>query len=75
MHSSKIILGVYLIKYFCAKNVFWQFLSQKVQKINHFCAVFVYFGRLGACVPSLTPSTTTPAQALPTTIVGAPSSF
>jgi hypothetical protein len=41
-------------------GTFEQFLSHKVRETPVFGAVFVIFGRLGAYLPPLTPSTTTP---------------
>jgi hypothetical protein len=75
MFSSKNILDVFLIKYFCAKNgIFGDFLPKKCGQPSVFSAVFVYFGWLWAYLPQ-TPCTTTPFPGTSTPMVGAPSRF
>jgi hypothetical protein len=56
MYSLKTYFKVLLSK----KQHFWGFLSQKVQETACFRRRFVIFGRPGAYLPPLTPSTTTP---------------
>jgi hypothetical protein len=72
----KELLGRISCYVFFAKNsVFRLFLSLTV-KSPVFGAIFVYFGQLGAYLPPLTPSTTTPCLGTPPPPkVGAPSSF
>jgi hypothetical protein len=44
---------------------FWQFLSHKGAKLPVFGTILVIFGQLGAYMPPLTPSTTTPCPGTP----------
>jgi hypothetical protein len=64
-------LEVYLIKYISVKNgVFGNFEVKKCRK-PPILAPYLYISGGGeAYLPPLTPSTTTPAQALPLPIVG-----
>jgi hypothetical protein len=61
MCSSKNVSGVYLIKYFSAKDgVFWQFLSQKMQEKPFSASFLCISAGKGASLPPSTLSTTTP---------------